>query len=132
MTNLLAVFAPIERKWIEMAVEYFEQGNNFLYFYTNSKNIGNAEKVGVKKIYFKIKGENFISAAADFVELLTENPKVNIFEVNAEIKAKYFYSFKNLKVLKQKIPLSEVTRFPSKKILRNDTPGVCVINDPLI
>lgn len=131
MTKLLAIFVPIEKKWVEMAVEYFGKGNILLHFYTNSKTVGNAEKVGVEKIYFKIKGENFISVVADFVKLLNENPKINIFEVNTKIKAKYFYSFKNFKILKQKIPLNEVTRFPSKKILRNDTPGACIINNPL-
>ena len=52
--NKLAIFVPVERKWIEMAMEYFDQGNVLLYFYTNSKTVGKAENVGVEKIYFKI------------------------------------------------------------------------------
>lgn len=130
LNNQLAIFVPIERKWMEMAFEYFKQGNDLLYFYTDSR-IGNIDINEVKKIYFKLKGEKFVTAKADLVEITTKRPVENILEVNANVKAKYFYAYKNLKYLEQKILLEDIKRYPSGKYLRNDTPDICVINDPL-
>jgi len=132
MNNQPAIFAPIKKVWLEEAVKYFKGGNEFLYFYTDSYGIVNAENLEVKNIYFKAKGENFISAVAEFVDMVTENPKEYRLPNSIEVKGKYYYGFKNIKILEIKIPMNKITRYLSNLTLRNDTPGLCIINEPIV
>ena len=118
------------RKWMKMAVNYFLNGNKLLYFYTDSQ-IGNIDVSEAKKIYFKLKGEKFVTATADLVEITTKRPTENILDVNAMVEAKYFYAYKNLRFLEQKILLKDIS-YPSGKYLRNDAPCIYIINDPII
>lgn len=126
-----SIFAPVQKKWIEEALEYFNQGNKILYFYTNSSRIAPAEKLDTKFVFFKVKGENTVSAVAEFVDLSSDNPKEFRLPSSINIEGKYYYGFKNLKLLEDKISLNKIMRYPSSKILRNDAPGACLIYDSL-
>ena len=132
MNNQPAIFSPVQWKWIVQAIEYFKQGNKLLYFYTGSYGIVNAENLEVKNIYFKAKDENFIIAVAEFVDMVTENPKEYRLPSSTEVKGKYYYGFKNFRLLEDKIPLKKLNHYQTNSILRNDTPGVCIVNEPIV
>ena len=87
-------------------------------------------KLDIKHVYFKPKGNCFITAMANFVNIKFNNPKTFRLPNTQNITGKYYYGFKRIKTLNKQIPLSDITRYPSNKFLRNDVPGVCLINDP--
>lgn len=124
-----ALFVPVERVWIADAVKYFKT-KDLLYFYTDSKGIANAGKLGIKSVYFKLKGEGRIDFKADFVALTTQNPKEHrLFEEAGE--GKYYYGFKNLRFLKESVPISNLKYYSTDNPLRNDVPGACIVQDPM-
>lgn len=129
MNKQPAIFSPIKEIWIKEAMDYFSQGNRILYFYTDSNLISKAEELDVGNIYFKVKGENYVCAVAEFVDLTTINPKNNRLSSSVNVEGKYYYGFKNLKLLKNKIPLDEIKHYPSGLVLRDDTPGPCIVYD---
>ena len=125
-----AIFTPVLGKWIQEAFTYFYKGNTLLYFYTDSNLLSNTNKLDIKHVYFKPKGNCFITAMANFVNIKFNNPKTFRLPNTQNITGKYYYGFKRIKTLNKQIPLSDITRYPSNKFLRNDVPGVCLINDP--
>ena len=44
----------------------------------------------------------------------------------------YYYGFKNLRWLNNQIELKNLEYFESRKNLRNDVPGACIIKDPIV
>lgn len=126
--HIPVLFVPVEGKWIDKAFEYFKE-KNILYFYTDS-HIGIAKDLPIKKVFFKRKGVKFVSAVAEFVDITTENLINFRLKDNENIRGKYFYGFKNLKLIKNPIRLDLLEYFKSGKKLRNDVPGVCLIKEP--
>lgn len=122
-----ALFIPVLGKWVGEAFEYFKEGKDRLYFYTNA-NIGQATELGVKNVYFKLKGENFISAKADFIDILDSNPDEYRLP-GAKAEGKYFYGYRNLRWLFNKVALSDLRYFNTGNNLRNDVVGARIIID---
>jgi len=124
-----ALLALVEKKWIEMAVEYFKANKKIFYFYTNSgkKNVALSN---AKYVYFKLTGETCISLKAKLVDIITDNPrKFRLPGCENEI-GKYYYGFEKLKWLKVSVDLNDLQHFKSLENLRHDIPGACVIVDP--
>ena len=113
INNHPALFAPVEGKWIDKAFEYFKE-KNLLYFYTDS-HIGKVEDLLIKKVFFKRKGDKFVNAVAEFVNIINENPTIYRLKDNENVKGKYYYGFKNLKLIKQPIKLNSLEYFRSEK-----------------
>lgn len=128
INNNPALFVPVEGKWIDKAFDYFKE-KNILYFYTDS-HIGIVKDLPIKKVFFKRKGDKFVSAVAEFVDITTENPINFRLKDNENIRGKYFYGFKNLKLINNTIRLNNLEYFKSGKKLMNDVPGVCLIKEP--
>lgn len=126
--NIPALFVPVEGKWIDKAFEYFKEKSP-LYFYTDS-HIGRLKNLNIRKMFFKRKGDKFVSAVAEFVNITIENPINHRLKENENVKGKYYYGFKNLKLIKHPIKLDNLKYFKSGKKLRNDTPGACIIKEP--
>ena len=124
-----ALFIPVLSQWIDEAFEYFKEGKDILFFYTNS-NIGKIQYLSADKVYFKCKGESTISAVADLVELKTENPVKFRLRGSESDTGKYYYGFRNLKWLDSPVELQDLEYYESGKNLRNDVPGACIIKDP--
>lgn len=124
-----ALFVPLERKWIERAFDYFNERREKVYFYTNS-GIGAAASLGIKSVYFKLKGDREITVKADFIDLITEYPKGYRLSGSDLLSGKYYYGYKNLRWLKRPVSLIDLKYFKSEKNLRTDVPGACVILDP--
>lgn len=123
-----ALFVPILKQWIDEAFVFFSEGKEKLYFFTNS-GIGTAGSLGIKSVYFKLKGDREITAKADFIDLLEENPDAYRLP-GAKAQGKYFYGYKNLRWLKKAVSLIDLKYFKSEKNLRTDVPGACIILDP--
>ena len=123
-----ALFVPVKGKWISEAFEYFNEGKSKLYFYTDA-NIGQVTDLGVKNVYFKLKGENFISAKADFIDILEYNPDEYRLP-DTKASGKYYYGYRNLRWLFNKVALTDLQYFRTGNNLRNDIPGACIIMDP--
>jgi len=129
--NKPALFIPVLSQWIEEAIQYFKEGKDILFFYTDS-NIGKIRDLSADKVYFKCKGESTISAVADLIEVKTENPVNFRLRGSESNTGKYYYGFKNLKWLDFPVELQELEYYESGKNLRNDVPGACIIKDPNI
>lgn len=125
-----ALFAPVLQSWITDAFEYFESGKEKLYFYTDS-NIGQAEALPIKRVYFKPQGTVEVFYVADFIDLTKVNPKTFRLQGYESKEGKYYYGYKNLRELGSSIPVEELEYFTTGKYLRNSTPGACIIVDPL-
>lgn len=126
-----ALFIPVQGKWISGAFEYFKEGRDRLYFYTDSY-IGQATDLGIKNVYFKLKGGNFISAKADFIDILESNPAEYRLPGPKAVGKRYYYGYRNLKWLLNKVGLSDLKYFKTGTNLRNDIPGACIIIDPQV
>ena len=126
-----AILSLVEEKWIQQAFDdYFREGQTTLYFCTNSNSIKPADSLDIKHVYFKLKGETFISLRAAFVEFTDDNPsRFRLPGCENEV-AKYYYGFKMPVWLKDRIDLSDLKYFNSEKYLRPDVPGTCIIIDP--
>jgi hypothetical protein len=128
-----ALLAIVERKWIDKAQEeYFPSGQDLLYFSTNSNAIANAGNLSIKNVYFKLKGTTCLTFKADFIDLVTENPRILRLSGSEDELAKYYYGFRNIRPLSDMCKLSSLFRYGSHKQVRNDTPGSCIIIDPEI
>lgn len=126
-----ALFVPVESRWINQAFDYFKTGKEKLYFYTNS-NIGTAISLGIKNIYFKLKGTTEISVKADFIEILEDNPVAFRLPGAEERTGKYYYGYKNLRLLTNKVNLIDLKYFTTENNLKIDIPGACIIIDPKV
>ncbi len=126
-----ALFVPVERKWIERAFDYFNEGREKIYFYTNS-GIGAAVSLEIKSVYFKLKGDREITVKADFIDLITEYPKGYRLSGSDVLSGKYYYGYKRLRWLKRPVSLIDLKYFKSEKNLRTDVPGACIILDPVV
>lgn len=127
--NTPALFAPVNSKWIDGAFDYFKNGNEVLYFYSNA-NLGKAIDLNLSSVYFKLTGQNFVSVVADFVELTEENPKSFRVKGAENDEGKYYYGFKNLRWLTDTIDIDHLEYFSTGNNLRNDVPGACIIKNP--
>jgi hypothetical protein len=131
-----ALFIPIHGRWIDEALSFFENGNKLLYFMTDA-GIGRAFDLPINSVYFKLKGTIKIAFKAEFDGLETINPREYRLKGDEAHTGKYYYGFKNLKVLKEQTDLCELRRLVTsgKKLkmgefMRNDVPGACIILDP--
>ena len=125
-----ALFIPVEGKWIEQTFQYFSEGREMLYFYTNA-NIGWAKSLNIKNVYFKCKGTATISAKADLMDI-TEHNQVDYRLLGFESDmGKYYYGFNNLQNLEQPINIVDLKYYKTGNNLRVDIPGACIIVDPL-
>jgi len=124
-----ALFSPVDGKWIGAAFEYFKSGKERLYFYTNA-NVGKAMDLDIKNVYFKAKGEDAVSAKADFVELTEENPLGYRLPGSEKETGKYYYGYKNIQWLNNAIKLVDLQYYKTSTKLRVDVPGPCIILDP--
>lgn len=134
-----ALFAPVEGKWLTGARNYFSAGKDFLYFFTQSRQIFGAAKakLNIRHVYFKRKGETVVTMLGDFKHFIDKLPppdkrlpggKADEYWLN--VKGKFFcYAFCNL-VSITPIPLSELHYYGTETFLRNDVPGACIIKEP--
>lgn len=129
VNNHPALFAPVEGRWIDSAISYFKNGKDRLYFYTNA-NIGQASELEIRHVYFKAKGDNSVSAQADFIELREDNPVQFRLPGDENNTGRYYYGYKNIRKLDSPINLESLKYYKSDKNLRNDIPGPCIIADP--
>lgn len=125
-----ALFVPVLQNWITEAFEYFESGKEKLYFYTDS-NIGQAEALPIKRVYFKPKGTVEVFYVADFIGLSKDNPRMFRLSGSESKEGKYYYGYTNLRELGNSIPVEELVYFVTGTFLKSSTPGACIIVDPL-
>src|SRR5579863_88428 len=123
-----ALFAPVEGKWLDKARQYFDAGNNVLYFYTNAS-IGQAAELNIHNVYFKEKGNIAVTAQADFVELRMEDPVEKRLPDSAGTTGRFYYGFRNLRQI-DPIQLSELRYYNTDMPLQNDVPGARIIKQP--
>jgi hypothetical protein len=132
----LALFAIVEPKWLTQAYQEFRQGQKEeIQFGTKSTRLGPALKRPIQDriryIYFKIQGENCVIARATLARVSREkNPSKVLSGTETEPPGKYYYDFRDLEPLVHRIPLSRL-KHRNGKIVRNDIPGACVIQEPL-
>jgi hypothetical protein len=132
-----ALFAPVQEGWIKKAFKDFECGKGKLRFASNSPQLRDAlePERPINNVYFKATGNNEICARARFLSIdkgppegdrLTGSNKNDVLW-----EARYYYGFCDLSSINNPIPLSALRRYPSKKQLRNDVPGACLIFDDI-
>ena len=126
-----ALLALVEEKWIDQASICFNSGREIVYFCTNS-NIKAVSSMGIKNVYFKIKGKKYIGYKADLVGFKDKNPKELRLPGRENETAKYYYGYKNLRILNDIVNLTDLGYFKSGVKLRTDVPGACIISDPQV
>lgn len=124
-----ALFAPVNGKWLDMAREYFDMGNDVLYFFTDAS-IGQAATLDIRHVYFKKKGENVVTARGDFKEVtdIAPLPEKRLLG-HASERGRFYYAFRNLGQIAP-VPLSDLRYYATDTTLRNDVMGACIIKDP--
>lgn len=123
-----ALFAPVEGRWLDAARDYFANGKDLLFFFTDAS-IGQAAKLDIRCVYFKRKGETQVSARADFEKATKDNQPLNRLPGNAGIEGKFYYGFRNLTNI-EPIPLSGLRYYTTDRALPNSVPGACIIDEP--
>ncbi len=129
----LALLAIVQPKWLEQACQEFHQGQKEeIEFGTNSSGVGPAlKRPGIRYVYFKVKGENYVAARAKLARVSREkDPSKCLRGTENEPAAKYYYDFRNLEPLDHPIPLSQL-EYSKDHFVRNDIAGSWVILDPL-
>lgn len=124
-----ALFIPIQGKWIKQAFDDFSKGKEKITFYTGS-NIGEAANLGIKTVYFKVKGDREITAKADFISLSDKYPAGEQLAGENMGVGKYYYTYNNLEWLESPVSIIDLKYFKSDNNLRTDVPGACIILDP--
>lgn len=124
-----ALFVPIEGQWIDAAKDYFRNGNDLLYFFTDAS-IGQAAKLeGIRYVYFKRKHEKQVTDRGDLVRVTTEHQQQNRLPGYAPGRGRFYYGFRNLVTI-EPIPLSGLRYYTTDRTLRDDVPGACIIREP--
>ena len=126
-----ALFVPIKKMFLEDALEYLSH-NQVLYFFTDSTQMSVAVNLTMKNIYFSLSGENEISYKADFIEIVTKNPRMHRLPDYSDEEGKFYYGFKNLRPLDEPVEISDLQSYTTENYLLNSTPGARVIFDPAI
>lgn len=124
-----AIFAPVQRMWIEQAFEWFAKGNDILYFSTGGA-IKQAIDLEISKVYFKATSKNDVVACGDFIELTEINPISYRLQGASSSTGKYYYGFKNFHWLDNSIEVCELRYYSTGNNLLNSTPGATIIIDP--
>ena len=127
-TGRPAIFLPIESKPLNKAYDWFRAGKDKLCFVTDGP-IGRAWHLKIRNVYFKRKGQNWISARAKFIRLTDKNPTTIRLPGHSHEIGKFLYIFRNLKKI-DPIPLSTLQYYKRHTKLRNDARGACIINEP--
>ena len=91
---------------------------NKLYFYTNAS-IGQADYLGIKHVYLKAKGQNYISVVADFIELREDNPRQYRLPGAENDTGRYYYGYKNIHKLDSPVSLESLKYYNSGKNLKS-------------
>jgi hypothetical protein len=123
-----ALFAPIEAKWLSAAFDFLKTKDKL--FFTSGAHIGAGMSLPIVNVYFKIKKTTVISAKATFLQIVTENPSQYRLPGNENEISRFYYGFKNLKQLSNKVPLQDLKYYSTHSNLKNDVPGACFIIDP--
>jgi hypothetical protein len=125
------LLAPVERHWIERALESFRQGRESVYFGTDSSLIDiHSLPSPISTVLFKPKGTTDVTAKAKLIEITRYRPVGDEPLVRPEgerVDYNLYYGFKELEKLSNPIPLSSLRRYNSGKVVRNDVPGCCFV-----
>lgn len=124
-----ALLVPTQAKWLEAAFNHFRSGEPELYFVTNAS-IGQAANLPLRQVYFKVRGENFVSAQAAFIDISTDNPASKRLRGIENATGRYYYGFRDLRRMTVAVNLTDLRYFSTGKALRNDVPGACLIQEP--
>lgn len=107
---------------------YFESGKTKLYIGSDA-NIGyRSGDFQIAKVYFKIKGDDFISYEADFIEITDQNFLEFRLHGAESDEAKSYYGFANFKKMDEIIPLDRVENYHTSKLVRKTQPCPAIVN----
>lgn len=107
---------------------YFKLGKTKLYIGSDA-NIGyRPNDFSIAKVYFKIKGNDFISYEADFIEITDQNLLEFRLHGAESDETKFYYGFANFKKLEEIIPLDRVENYHTSKLIRKTQPCPAIVN----
>jgi hypothetical protein len=122
----------VELRWVEQALEEFKGGKPKIYFGTDG-GLGKVREMPIKAVYFKLTRLPGIRARAHLIEILEKDspcpPAGERLAGGEGAIWKFYYGFDQLEMLSEPILLSDHRRYPSSKVVREDFPGPCVIED---
>lgn len=126
--KLPALFVTVSRERLAADIRHFmTQGSHILF--SNSQGMGNEGKLEIKSVYFKLEGEERIDYKADLVALNSRNSREHSISRGVG-KGKDYY-IKNLRFLKEILPVNELKDFSTNKRVGNHTFYSGIIQDPM-
>jgi hypothetical protein len=125
--KLPALLALVEPKWLEQAFRELINGKPAIAFRTDAQ-IGNADGLPIKNVYFKVTGKPEVVARADFIKVTTDNPREKRLTGHQDDEGKFYYVFRTLTSLPP-TSLSLLRFFKTGTTVPNEQPGACIIEE---